>query len=95
MKFLLLALVISLPVLAEEKDQKGEMFAEAKAQMLSNLDQRISHLTSTKACVSAAADGAALKKCREEMKTEMKGMHEEMKSKREAFKAKRKAMKGN
>lgn len=52
--------------LAEDKKEEG--FAERKAHILKELDERAAKLQEHKTCVAAAADRDALKACRGKMK---------------------------
>lgn len=98
MKFLMV-LVLSVPMFAMAQDDgKAAMFQEAKANMLSSIESRMSNLNDAKSCVNAATDGAGLKACHEkmqaanrELKEEMKGKRKELKEKRDEWKEKKKA----
>jgi len=61
---------------AEEK--KPEDFNARKTEILSRIDERAKNLQEHRGCVAAAADDAALKKCREGMHAFMKEHREEM-----------------
>ncbi len=63
-------------------DQKAEKLDEVKAKITSNLDERISQLQKMKSCVSSAKDRAALKACREDMKSFRQERRAERKAKR-------------
>ena len=89
MKFLMV-LVLSVPMFAVAQDDgKAAMFQEAKANMLSSIEARMSNLNEAKSCVTAASDGAALKACHEKIQAANRELKEEMKGKREGLKAKR------
>ena len=59
-----------------------ESFDKRKAEVLSQLDQRIQKLQENRTCMAAAGNRGALKKCHETMKTWREGKkHEMMESK--------------
>lgn len=71
MKFLILSLLLtSVSVLAQDPAQ----FAEHKKKVSSEIEQRITILQTEKSCVDSAADGNAMKSCREASKA----AHEKM-----------------
>jgi len=59
-------LVLSLNVFAQDEGK----FAEHKKMMLEGMTHQMEALQSTKSCVEAAGDGAAIKKCHEVAKAE-------------------------
>lgn len=80
MKFLLVA-ALCLGSLASFADEhEGKTFEEKKAKMSQHLEERLAHINEAKACVSAAADEAALKVCKEKMKEHRKEMKKEWKA---------------
>jgi hypothetical protein len=72
---LLTLLFIRTPLIAEQ-----ENFESHKAEVLKNIDERMTKLVEHKACVSAATDPQAMKACRDKMKDWMKAEREERKS---------------
>ncbi len=90
MKVLLLTLVLTAPAWAtEENADKAAMFQQAKTNMLTNIDQRISNLNNAKTCINSAADGEALKTCRKQMHDAMKALKDDMQEQREGLRSKR------
>lgn len=87
----LIILAFSMNVFAEQVHE--EKFDKVKTAMVNRLDQKISNLSSAKACISAAHDKNDVAKCREEMKTKHKAMQAQMKEQRAARKATRSANK--
>jgi hypothetical protein len=63
-------------------------FEEAKSKMTSHIDEKISKLQGSKACVSQAKDKAALKECKKKMWEEKKQMKEKKKKWKESNKKK-------
>lgn len=90
MKLLLASLLFTLSagVAFADHHEEGKNFEEAKAMALQHADKRIEANNKHKACISAAKDKDALKKCREEMKD----MHEDMKEMRKDHREKMKEM---
>jgi len=88
MKFLLLAL-LAVPSFAQDTAETGAMFQQAKAHLISNLDARMTNLNNAKSCVNNAADGAALKVCREELNKANRALKDTMKTQREGMRIKR------
>lgn len=66
-------LTLSFTAMAED-DTK---FAEHKLKMLEGMTHQMAALQSTKSCIEAASDKAAVKKCHEEAKSERKKMKSE------------------
>lgn len=64
---------------SEDGEGKGKTFEEKKAHALSKIDMRIGKMQELKSCISAAADMAATKACREKHKASMKEMMPERK----------------
>jgi len=74
---------------AKTQPNKEAMFAEMKQKMLENIDTRIGVLQSAKTCLSAAADKAAVMKCRQEEKTAMEALRKTHKQNRKEMLEKR------
>lgn len=71
--FTLTALFVThLPLFADEHN-----FEAHKADVLKNIDERMTKLAEHKTCVTAATDPKAMKECREKMKEWMKAEKEE------------------
>lgn len=95
MKFLILiaAMVFSTQSFADMHEGDGKDFNTNKAEVLKHLDEKIAKLNEHKACVTAAADKEAFKKCHESMKEFRQDKKEEWKQKREERREKRKEKK--
>lgn len=66
----------------ENTAAKEASFAQFKQEAVKNIDERIANLTAMKTCMSAAADMAGIKQCREKHREAMKDTRGEMKEKR-------------
>lgn len=66
----------------ESRAEEGANFATHKAEMLANIEERITKLQEHKSCVAAANDKEAMKACREKMKDWREGERAEMQEKR-------------
>jgi hypothetical protein len=53
----------------------GANFADHKAKILSNIDQRAAALSTLRSCVSAAADPASVKTCEQQHHAAMQALH--------------------
>lgn len=98
MKSLLIATILSLSVSVfanHHEEMEGKSFEEIKKMMLEHTDRKLADIQAHKACVTAAADKDALRKCREEMRSKRKEMKQAMHSKHEAMKTQKDAMKAN
>lgn len=67
-------------------EQKAEMHAKAKAEILAHMDKRIAALQEGKSCISAANDREQIKSCRKTLQSKMKGLQDEAKEARGNFK---------
>ncbi len=83
--------LLSWAVVAQDEHNKEQGLQEQKAFMSQILDKRIAALNEKKACVSAAADHAALKKCHEELKSDRQEIKEEVQGYRQKRKAEHEA----
>lgn len=83
--------LFSLAAFADNHEEgSGKNFEEQKAQIIQNLDKRIAGLNEMKSCISAAADKAAAKACREKFKEAKEDMKEEWKEKKRSLQEMRK-----
>lgn len=88
MKVLLVAM--SLLISSAYAELNEENFDQMKAQISTNIDQKISTLQTHKSCVQSAKTKEDLKKCRETHKEAMKKLRNENKGERKSLKQKMK-----
>ena len=89
MKFILFTTLLCLPAFAQDDAGKAALFQQAKTDMLSNFDQRISNLNNAKTCVNSATDGKALKACHDQLNDATKALKDSMEAQKKAFRSNR------